>query len=48
MAARTICTLSANFAVVDDPAPKKPSPIATARRSAVSPFAPIQTGGYGF
>ena len=47
-AARTIWTCSANLTVGDEPAPKKPSPSRTARRSAGSPFAPNQSGGYGF
>jgi hypothetical protein len=34
--------------VGDDPAPKKPSPSRTARRSAASALPPIQIRGYGF
>ena len=45
---RTICTCSANRAVVVEPAPKKPSPSRTARRSAGGWLAPNQTGGAGF
>ena len=37
-----------NFAVGVDPAPKKPLPSRTARRSAVGPFPPNQIGGWGF
>src|SRR5215468_7535063 len=47
-ASRTIATCAAKAAVVDDPAPKNPSPSRTARRSAVSPDAPNHSGGYGF
>ncbi len=43
-----ICTCSANTAVVRLPAPKKPSPMRTARRSAFWWLPPIHTGGCGF
>jgi hypothetical protein len=46
-AARTTVTCSANLAVGLDPAPKKPSPRRTARRSAGSLAAPNQSGGCG-
>ncbi|HSZ42162.1 MAG TPA: hypothetical protein VK817_19570 [Trebonia sp.] len=46
-ASRTVRTCAANASVVDDPAPKKPSPSRTARRSAVSLAPPNHSGGYG-
>src|SRR5262249_23772242 len=47
-ACRTIGTCAANCAVVDDPAPKNPSPCLTARRNASGWLAPNQIGGWGF
>jgi hypothetical protein len=47
-ACRTVGTCSANCAVVDDPAPKKPLPCLTARRNASGWLAPNQIGGWGF
>src|SRR5256885_4552339 len=46
-ASRTIWTWSANLAVGAEPAPKKPSPSRTARRSADGALAPNQIGGEG-
>jgi hypothetical protein len=45
---RTAATCSANAAVGEDPAPKKPSPSRTARRSAAGAEPPTQSGGCGF
>src|SRR5262249_56267083 len=47
-ASRTTWTCSANLAVGADPAPKKPWPSRTARRSADGALAPNQIGGGGF
>ena len=47
-ASRTIWTCSANLTVGVEPAPKKPWPSRTARRSATGPFAPNHSGGCGF
>ena len=47
-ASRTTLTCSANRAVGEDPAPKKPSPSRTARLSAGSLAPPNHSGGYGF
>src|SRR5258708_14707062 len=47
-ASRTTLTCSANCAVDCEPAPKKPSPYLTARRSAAGGPPPNQTGGQGF
>src|ERR1700742_1373841 len=47
MAARAILTWSTNRSVVDDPAPMKPSPSRTDRRTASGWLAPNHTGGYG-